>query len=91
VSWNEAEGAVEFAVELGDYRGRVFVAGEIFRALLGFRPDPAECVRLFHLERTRFERLAEAKIHARDLSPDGNLRLTGRDLRRFPGPSAPPP
>jgi hypothetical protein len=84
--WNEPEGAVEFAVELGEYRGRVFVPARIFATILGHRAKPEDCLRVFHLESDRFERLAEAKIRARDLSDDGNVRLTGRDLRRFARP-----
>jgi hypothetical protein len=81
-SWNEAERAVEFAVEVGEYKGRVFVPAALFQHLLGHRPPPEECVRIFYLERPRFERLAEERIHARALDPDANIRLTLRDLVR---------
>jgi Protein of unknown function (DUF1488) len=86
-SWNAEEGAVEFQVELGEYRGRIFVPGPVFAIILGQRAKPEECIRIFHLERERFERLAEAKIRARDLSPDGNVRIDGRDFRRFARPA----
>jgi hypothetical protein len=81
-SWNEGERAVEFAVELGEYRGRVFVPVALLQHLLGRRPPPEECVQIFYLERTRFERLAETRIEARALDPDANIRLTLRDLVR---------
>jgi hypothetical protein len=84
-SWNQAERAVEFALELGEYRGRVFVPVALFQHLLGRRPPPEECLRIFYLERTRFERLAEARVHARALDADANIRLTLRDLVRFKG------
>jgi Protein of unknown function (DUF1488) len=82
-SWNEAEHAVEFEVEIGEYRGRVFVPVALFQHLLGQKPPPEECVRVFYLERTRFERLAEQRIIARALDPDTNIRLTLRDLVRY--------
>lgn len=81
-SWNEAERAVEFAVEVGEYKGRVFVPVALFQHLLGHRPPPEECIRIFYLERARFERLAEERIFARALDPDANIRLTLRDLVR---------
>jgi hypothetical protein len=82
-SWNEAERAVEFAVELGEYEGRVFVPVALFQHLLGRRPPPEECVSIFYLERTRFERLAEERLRQRALDPDANIRLTLRDLIRL--------
>lgn len=84
--WNDAEDAVEFAVELGEYRGLVFISRRVFQTLLGRRPAASECIECFHLERTRFERLAEAKLRARELSDDANLRLSPRDVRRLGKP-----
>lgn len=81
-SWNEEERAVEFAVEVGEYKGRVFVPVALLQHLLGRRPAPEECMRIFYLERARFERLAEQRIHARALDPDANIRLALRDLVR---------
>ena len=80
--WDEAREAVAFAVELGEYQGLVFVARRVFHDLIGARPTPAQCVELFHLERAALERLAEAKIRARELSPDANIEITSRDVRR---------
>jgi Protein of unknown function (DUF1488) len=82
ISWNEAERAVEFGLQLGEYEGRVFVPLRVIQSLLGSRPTPEDCVRYVHLERTNFERLAEDKVRARELDADANIRLTGRDLRR---------
>jgi hypothetical protein len=81
--WNEAEEAVEFSVEIGEYRGRVFVPRRVIHGLLGARPTPEECLQYFHLERTNFERLAEEKVRTRQLDDDTNIRITGRDLRRL--------
>jgi hypothetical protein len=80
-AWNEAEQAVEFGIEIGDYRGRVFVPRRVIQGLIGSRPTPEQCVEYFHLQRTEFERVAEARVRARRLDDDANIRLTGRDLR----------
>jgi hypothetical protein len=81
--WDEVAEAVVFSVELGEYRGSCFVPRRVFHDLIGHRPTPEECVQRFHLDRTEFERLVEAKIAARELDDDANVRLTMRDLRRF--------
>jgi hypothetical protein len=81
-SWNAAADAVEFAVEIGEYRGVVRVARTVFRRLLGGPAAPELCLAAYHLERTRFERATEEKIRCRELTDDGNVELTGRDLRR---------
>jgi hypothetical protein len=82
-AWNEAEDAVEFPVRLGEYEGRVFVARRVFHDMIGARPAPERCVELFHLNRAAFERAAEAKLRARELSADANIRIDGRDMRRL--------
>ena len=80
--WNGAREAVEFEVELGEYRGLVLVPRRVFHDLLGRRPTPEQCVDCCHRHRTELERLAEAKILARELEEDANVLLSGRDLRR---------
>jgi hypothetical protein len=35
----------------------------------------------FHLQRTRFELIVERKLRRRQLTDDGNIEITGRDLR----------
>ena len=45
------------------------------------RPTPERCVEAFHLQRTRFEMVAERKLRRRQLTDDGNVEITGRDLR----------
>jgi hypothetical protein len=44
-------------------------------------PIPERCVEAYHLQRTRFERAAERKMRRRQLTEDGNVEITGRDLR----------
>jgi hypothetical protein len=60
------------------------------RALSGFpaacskgdqSPTPERCMEAFHLQRTRFELIVERKLRRRQLSDDGNVDITGRDLR----------
>jgi hypothetical protein len=82
--WNAEREAVEFAVELGEYRGLVIVPQRVLRGLLGQRPTPEACVAYLHLHRTEFERIAEAKLRARTLGEDANVHIDGRDLRRAP-------
>ncbi len=81
--WSDSEDAVEFDVQLGDYRAKVYVQRRVFQGLVGTRPAPGECVAHFHLNRTIFERIAEAKIRARELGGDANIRISSRDLRVF--------
>ena len=79
--WNAEWQAVEFGVEIGEYRGVVRVARRVFQRLLPERPTPERCVEAYYLQRTRFERLAERKLRRRQLTEDGNVEITGRDLR----------
>ena len=80
-SWNEDFRAVEFGIEIGEYKGRVFVPRQVFQALLPISPLPESCIEAYHLDRARFERAAERKIEMRQLTPDGNVELTLKDLR----------
>ena len=56
----------------------------VFQRLLPERPTPERCVEAYCLQRTRFERLAERKLRRRQLTEDGNVEITGRDLREVP-------
>jgi len=40
----------------------------------------------FHLQRTRFELIVERKLRRRQLTDDGNVEITGRDLREKASP-----
>ncbi|HEX3498184.1 MAG TPA: DUF1488 family protein [Stellaceae bacterium] len=82
-SWNDDEDAVEFSIRLGDYEGKVFLPRRVLQSLIGARPKAEDCIAHFHLNRTAFERIAEARVHARQLDDDANIRITGRDLRAF--------
>jgi hypothetical protein len=79
--WNADRQAVEFGVEIGEYRGIVTVPRRVFQRLLPERPTPERCVEAYYLQRTRFESIAERKLRRRQLTEDGNVEISGRDLR----------
>jgi hypothetical protein len=77
-SWNAEQQAVEFGVEIGEYSGVVRVPRRVFQRLLSDRPTvrrgvlpPANPVR----EHRR------AKAATGQLTEDGNVEISGRDLR----------
>jgi hypothetical protein len=57
--WNPERPAVEFGVEIGEYRGVVRVPRRVFQRLLPERPTPEWCVEAYYLQHTRFESMAE--------------------------------
>ena len=79
--WNDERQAVEFGVAIGEYEGVVRLPRRVFYRLLPNRPTPERCLEAYHLQRTRFERIAERKLRQRQLTEDGNVEITGRDLR----------
>ena len=79
--WNDQRDCVEFSVILRPYEGTVRIARRVFQHLLDQRPTPERCIEAFHLQRTRFEMIAERKLRRRQLTEDGNVDITGRDLR----------
>jgi hypothetical protein len=79
--WNADRQAVEFGIELGEYRGVVRVPRRVFQRILSERPTPERCVEAYYLQRTRFESIAERKVRRRQLTEDGNVELGGRDVR----------
>lgn len=66
---------------IGEYQGVVRVPRRVFQRLLPERPTPERCVQAYYLQRTRFESVAERKLRRRLLTEDGNVEITGRDLR----------
>jgi hypothetical protein len=86
--WNEDRYAVEFGIEIGEYAGTVRVTRRVFQSLLSERPTPERCVEGYHLHRTCFERIAERKLRRRQLTEDGNVEITGRDLGERTAPMA---
>lgn len=79
--WNAERDCVEFSVILRPYRGTTRIARRVFQHLLDQSPTPQRCLEAFHLQRTRFEIIVERKLRRRQLADDGNVEITGRDLR----------
>jgi hypothetical protein len=86
--WNAERQAVEFGVEIGEYRGAVPVPRRVFQRLLPERPTPERCVEADYLQRARFESIAERKLRRRQLTEDGNVEISGRDVREGSAPRA---
>ena len=79
--WNAERQAVEFGVEIAEYDCVVRVPRRVFQRLLPERPTPERCVEAYYLQRTRFESIAERKLRRRQLTEDGNVEISGQDLR----------
>lgn len=88
--WNADCAAVEFGVGVGESGGVVRVRRRIFQSLLTEAPTPQRCLETYHLHRTRLELIAERKVRRRQLTDDGNIEITGRDLRERDAPSITP-
>jgi hypothetical protein len=59
----------------------VRVSRRVFQILLLEALTPERCPEAYHLHRTRLELIAERKVRRRQLTDDGNVEITGRDLR----------
>ncbi len=86
--WNDDRDAVEFSVGIGDYDGVVGVSRQVFRRFVDGAVTPERCLEAYHLHRTLFERITEQKLRQRQLTGDGNVEITGRDLRGAARPQA---
>src|SRR5205814_8607226 len=51
---------------------------------------PERCLEAYHLDRTRLELIAERKVRRRQLTDDGKVEITGRDLRERSVPARHP-
>ena len=69
-------------LEIGEYRGAVWVPSGVLQRLLPNIPSLERCVQAYHLQRTRFERATERKLRRCQLTEDGNVEITGHDLRK---------
>src|ERR1700745_3829589 len=79
--WNPERSVVEFGIGVGEYEGVVRVSRRVFQILLPEAPTPERCLEAYHLHRTRLELIAERKVRWKQLADDGNVEITGRDLR----------
>jgi hypothetical protein len=60
--WNpDRNMAVEFGMEIGEYRGVVRVNRRVFQHLLSDAPTPERCLEAYHLHRTRLRELIAGK------------------------------
>jgi hypothetical protein len=85
--WNPERSVVEFGIGVGEYEGVVRVSRRVFQILLPETPTPERCLEAYYLYRTRLELIAERKVRRRRLTDDGNVEITGRDLREREGRS----
>jgi hypothetical protein len=81
---NSDRDAVEFGVGIGDYEGTFSVSRQVFRRFVDGAVRPDCCLETYHLQRALFELVAERKLRQRQLADDGNLEITGLDLRHLP-------
>jgi Protein of unknown function (DUF1488) len=79
--WNPQSSVVEFGIGVGEYAGVVRVSRRVFQILLPDASTPQRCLETYYLHRTRLELIAERKVRRRQLTDDGNVENTGRDLR----------
>ena len=79
--WNADTQAIEFGVGIGEYEGVVRVPRDVFRRFIDGAVTPERCLEAYHLHRTRLELIVERKLRQRQLTDDGNVAITGRDLR----------
>jgi hypothetical protein len=77
---------------IGEYEGVARVSRRVVQILLPEASTPERCLEAYHMHRTRLELIAERKVRRRQLTDDGNVEITGRDLReresraRYPRP-----
>jgi hypothetical protein len=69
--WNAERPAVEFGVEIGEYRDVVRVQWRVFQRLLPERPTPEQCLEAYYLPRTWFESIAGRKLVYRVVQKSG--------------------
>jgi hypothetical protein len=81
--WNAERQAVEFGVEIGEYRGVVQVPRRVFQRLWR-SGHPQAVVEAHYLQRPRFESIAERKLRRQQLTEDRNVEIGGRDFREAP-------
>ena len=58
----------------------------VFRRFIDGAVTPAKCLEAYYLRRTRLELIAERKLRRRQLADDGNVDISGRDLRERQAP-----
>ena len=79
--WNEHWYAAEFSVASASTRTSYASRVAYSNRSLSETPTPERCVAAYHLHRTRFELITERKLRRRQLTDDGYVEISGRDLR----------
>ena len=79
--WNSDRQAAELGIGVGEYEGVVRVPRQVFRRFVDGGITLEHCLEAYHLQRTRFALVAERKLRNRQLTDDGDVEITGRDLR----------
>ena len=79
--WNVDLAVVEFGIAVGEYEGIVRVPRRVFQGLVDQSPTPERCLEAYYVYRTPLEMIAERKVRSRQLTDDGNVVISGRDLR----------
>ena len=79
--WDSDRCCVAFGISIGEYEGVVRVPRQVFRRFIDGTVTPERCIEAYHLHRTRLELVVERKLRNRQLTDDGNVEITGRDLR----------
>ena len=75
--WNPERDALEFTIEIGEYRGVVHIRRHVFRRFLDGAVTPERCLEVYHLQRASLELVVERKLRQRQLTEDGNVEVTG--------------
>src|ERR1700726_3605747 len=79
--WSPERAVVEFGIGVGEHEGVVRVSRRVFQIPLLEALTPERCLEAYHLHRTRLELIAERKVRRKQLTDDGNVEITGRDMR----------
>jgi hypothetical protein len=77
---NPERSVVECVIGVGEYEGVVRVSRRVFQILLSEGLAAERCLEGYHLHPARLELIAEGKVRRRQLTDDGNVEITGRDL-----------
>ena len=79
--WNAERQAVEFCVEIGNTTASCGYPGACFSACCRRRPPPNAALKHTICSGHALRGVAEQKLRWRQVTEDGNVEITGRDLR----------
>jgi hypothetical protein len=67
------------------HKGQCVIHRRAFRTLLGFLPEPRDCLAYFEAQRDIFQRAAEEKVTRASVQSDESFHLNSRDIRAVRG------